>query len=106
MKLTGIFFCSIDVISVLFLFNSSFKIMASRSTAVPLRELRRLLRERLAESRDTVGFNLAALRSVAKTAADRKGSYLDYDQSAVTKDIWAGMGLGSDLAAALESRRK
>ena len=81
--------------------------MASRSTAVPLRELRRLLRERLAESRDTVGFNLAALRSVAKTAADRKGSYLDYDQSAaVTKDVWAGMGLGSDLAATLESRRK
>ena len=81
--------------------------MASRSAAVPLRELRRLLRERLAESRDTVGFNLAALRSVAKTAADRKGSYLDYDQSAVvTKDVWAGMGLGSDLAATLESRRK
>lgn len=79
--------------------------MASRSTAVPLRQLRRLLRERLAQARDTVGFNLAALRVVAKTAADRKDSYLDYDKDS-TKDIWAGMGLGSDLAAALESRRK
>lgn len=76
------------------------------STAAPLRELRRLLRERLAESRDAVGFNLAALRAVAKTSADRKASYLDYDNDAAAKDIWAGMGLGSDLAAALESRKR
>ena len=78
--------------------------MSNRSTIVPLRELRRLLRERLAESRDTIGFNLAALRAVARTNASKKESYLSYntDQS---KDIWAGMGLGSDLAAALESRR-
>jgi len=82
------------------------QIMTSRSIAVPLRELRRLLRQRLAESRDVIGFNLAALRAVAKTAASRKDAYLDFDTPSEAKDIWAGIGLGSDLAAALESRRR
>ena len=84
----------------------SLQILTSRSAFIPLRELKRLLKERLEESRDTVGFNLAALRAVAKTAADRKESYLNYEQSNDMKDIWAGMGLGSDLAAALQSRRR
>ncbi len=88
----------------MFVFIALLQIMANRSTIVPLRELRRLLRERLAESRDTVGFNLAALRAVARTNASKKESYLSYDDNGA-KDIWAGMGLGSDLAAALESRR-
>ena len=79
--------------------------MTSRSIVVPLRELRRLLKERLSESRDTIGFNLAALRAVARTTASKKESYLNYDIDQ-TKDIWAGMGLGSDLAAALEGSRK
>lgn len=78
--------------------------MSNRSTIVPLRELRRLLRQRLSESRDTVGFNLAALRAVARTNATKKENYLNYNAED-SKDIWAGMGLGSDLAAALESRR-
>jgi len=81
------------------------QIMSSRSTIVPLRELRRLLRERLSEFRDTIGFNLAALRAVARTTASKKESYLNYDTNEQTKDIWAGMGLGSDLAAALENKR-
>jgi len=80
------------------------QIMSCRTTNVPLRELRRLLRERLSESRDTIGFNLAALRAVARTTASKKESYLNYN-SDQTKDIWAGMGLGSDLAAALENRK-
>jgi len=79
--------------------------MSSRSTIVPLRELRRLLRERLSEFRDTIGFNLAALRAVARTTASKKEHYLSYNTDDQTKDIWAGMGLGSDLAAALSSRR-
>jgi hypothetical protein len=82
------------------------QILTSQSTFIPLRELRRLLKEQLEESRDIIGFNLAALRAVAKTAADRKESYLNYDQSNEMKDIWAGMGLGSDLAAALQSQRR
>jgi hypothetical protein len=78
--------------------------MTSRSIAVPLRELRRLLKQRLSESRDVVGFNLAALRVVARTASSRRDAYLDYN-AGQTKDIWAGLGLGSDVAAALESRK-
>jgi hypothetical protein len=81
--------------------------MTSRSIVVPLRELRRLLKQRLAESRDVVGFNLAALRAVAKTASNRREAYLDYNDAEPTaKDVWAGMGLGSDVAAALESRKR
>ena len=87
-------------------FSCVCQIMSSRSTVVPLRELRRLLRERLSESRDTIGFNLAALRAVARANASKKESYLNYNSSEQIKDIWAGMGLGSDLAAALESRKR
>ena len=71
--------------------------------ATPLRELRRLLRLRLAESRDIIGFNLAALRAVAQNAASKKESFLDFEPQ---KDIWAGFGLGSDLAAAAEGRKR
>jgi hypothetical protein len=63
-----------------------------------------LLKIRLAEVRDTVGFNLAALRAIAKISNDRKGSYHIPDGD--TKDVWAGLGLGSDVAAALESKSK
>ena len=79
--------------------------MTNPSIAIPLRELRRLVRLRLGESRDIVGFNLAALRMVARVAHDKKQSYLDYDASQ-TMDIWAGMGLGSEVAAAVEGRGK
>jgi hypothetical protein len=56
----------------------------------------------LSESRDTVGFNLAALRTIAKVAMDRKSSFLVPDEP--NGNVWAGMGLGSDVAAALEKR--
>jgi hypothetical protein len=82
-----------------------FSFAAARSMAIPLRELRRLIRLRLAEDRDVVGFDLAALRLISRVANDRKNSFLVHDQSQ-PKDIWAGMGLGSDVAAALEGRSK
>jgi len=78
------------------------QIVAHTAMATPLRELRRQVRMRLAESRDTVGFNLAALRAIAKVANDRKSAYFVPDES--TTNVWAGLGLGSDVAAALESR--
>lgn len=81
------------------------QIILSRSTIVPLRELRRLLRERLSESRDSIGFNLAALRAVARANASKKESYLNYNSND-QKNIWAGMGLGRDLAACSESQKR
>ena len=81
------------------------QLVANRSMAIPLRELRRLIRLRLAEDRDVVGFDLAALRLISRVANDRKNSFLVHDQSQ-PEDIWAGMGLGSDVAAALEGRSK
>jgi len=72
--------------------------------APPLRELRRLIRIRLSESRDVVGFDLAALKLISKAANERKQSFVGGDQSG--KDIWADLGLGSDVAAALEGRSK
>jgi len=73
--------------------------------AVPLRELGRLVRLRLTESRDMVGYNLAALRAIARSTQNKKDSYLNYDDDK-GNDIWAGLGLGSDLAAAVEGRRR
>lgn len=72
--------------------------------APPLRELRRLIRIRLAEARDVVGFDLAALKLISKVANDRK-QFLTSEHAQPT-DIWAGLGLGSDVAAALEGRSK
>lgn len=92
-------------VSVFLLKTHQNQMISTRSIIVPLRELRRLLRERLTESRDTIGFNLAALRAVARTTASKKESYLIYNTNENAKNIWAGMGLGSDLAAALESRK-
>lgn len=81
------------------------QILTNHSMSVPLRELVRLVRLRLAESRDAVGYNLAALRAIARNAASKKESFLDYSNDS-DKDIWAGLGLGSDLAAAAEGRSR
>ena len=71
---------------------------------MPIRELSKLVRLRLAESRDMIGFNLAALRAVARSSASKKESFLQYENQG--NDIWAGLGLGSDLAAAVAGRRR
>lgn len=70
--------------------------------ATPLLELRRLVRLRLSEDRDTVGFNLAVLRAIAKVVQENKTSYFNPNEQ--ENDIWAGLGLGSDVAAALERK--
>ena len=73
--------------------------------ATPMRELRRLMRLRLAESRDMVGYNIAAMRLVTRIANEDKQLHTLADNSQ-PKDIWAGLGLGSDVAASLEGRSK
>lgn len=71
---------------------------------VPIQELSKLVRLRLGESRDMIGFNVAAFRAVARSAANKKDSFLQYENQG--NDVWAGLGLGSDLAAAVEGRRQ
>jgi hypothetical protein len=73
---------------------------------VPLRELRRLLRQRVGELRDVVGFDLAALKVISRVANERKQKYIFDDSEATVKDIWSTLGLGSDVAAALEGGKK
>ena len=77
--------------------------------AVPLRELRRLVRQRLAETRDVVGYNIASMRLITRIANDQKQSHAffgDDSQHQPKDEVWAGLGLGSDVAAALEGRKK
>lgn len=80
------------------------QVIATKTMAHPLRELKRLIRMRVAETRDVAGFNLAALKVIAKLANERTTSRSI--TTAQTTDIWAGLGLGSDVAAALEGRSK
>jgi hypothetical protein len=84
--------------------NNQNQIVATQSLGVPLRELRRLVRLRLRDARDVIGFNLAALRTVGKVASDRRATYFVPEES--SDNVWAGLGLGSDVAAALESNGK
>jgi hypothetical protein len=72
----------------------------------PLRELRRLLRQRVGELRDVVGFDLAAMKVISRVANERKQKYNYDDTEATVKDIWSTLGLGSDVAAALEGGKK
>jgi hypothetical protein len=81
------------------------QLIANRSMAAPLRELRELTRSRLLEGRNVVGFDIAGMRMIARIANERKTSYLSHKVSPA-QDIWAGIGLGSDIAAALEGRNK
>jgi hypothetical protein len=79
------------------------QIATSSSMATPLRELRRLVRLRLSEARDIVGYNLAALKLVARIAQEKKAS-MPAIEDGPSANVWAGLGLGSDVAAALERK--
>ena len=62
-----------------------------------------MVRLRLREARDRIGFNIAALKAVGKVASSRRSAF--YSPEAA-ENVWAGLGLGSDVAAALESKGK
>ncbi|CAB9526324.1 WD repeat domain 3 [Seminavis robusta] len=79
-------------------------ILNQGSNAPLLRELRRLVHMRLQECRDTVGYNLAACRMVGRIAKERRENRMM--AAMPSTDIWAGLGLGSDVAAALEGNSK
>ena len=57
---------------------------------------------RLSETRDMIGFDLAAMKLISKAANENKTVFVGADSS--PKDIWADLGVGSDVAAALEGR--
>jgi hypothetical protein len=71
----------------------------------PLRELKRLIRIRVAELRDVAGVDLAALKLIAKAAHARQQQFHFFGEFSTEKDVWAGLGLGSDVAAALQGKK-
>ena len=51
-----------------------------------------------------VGYDLAAMKLITRASEERRRAFAPIDHEPV--DIWAGMGLGSDVAAALQSRKR
>ena len=70
-----------------------------------VRELKRLLHSRLSRILDVAGYDLAALKMISKIAVDRRRSTMVQNDRQV-KDVWADLGLGSDVAAALEGKNR
>lgn len=81
-------------ISVFLIKAHQAQIVANRTMMAPLRELQTLVRKRTTEIRDTVGFNIAAMRIIARIANEKKNERINYEDKSM-KDIWAGLGLGS-----------
>ncbi len=79
------------------------QLVGHQRMSTPLRELRRLVKQRLAEARDTIGYNLAAINIISKVAREHKSRYHIPDEFA-KKDVFGGLGLGSDTAAALQRK--
>lgn len=75
--------------------------------STPLRELRRLLRQRLSEARDSIGYNLAAIRLIQKAAQEHKGRYriMEYKEEKM-KPIFTSkkLGIGSVEAEAVQRK--
>ena len=66
-------------------------IVANRTMMTPLRELQTLVRKRTTEIRDTVGFNLAAIKMVSRIANEKKDERVNYEEKTM-KDIWGELG--------------
>jgi len=79
------------------------QLVGHHKMAIPLRELRRLLKLRLSEARDAIGYNMAAIRIISKVSSDYKSRYHIPDDFA-KKDVFGGLGVGSDMAAALQRK--
>ena len=76
----------------------------------PLRELQQWTRQRLGEIRDVAGLDIAALKLLSKIVQEKRENATNmFGDSPLPNDkgldVWAGLGLGSDVAAALEGRR-
>lgn len=85
------------------------QIIATHTLSTPLRELRRLVKVRVGESRDMVGYNLVAMKAIGRFVREQKqskGFITGIDDNNEGNNIWSKLGLGSDVAAALEGRDK
>lgn len=51
-----------------------------------------------------IGYDIAALKVIARVAKERKLAMAPIQDDPI--DIWAGLGLGSDVAAALQSKSR
>jgi hypothetical protein len=91
------------LISVPFLCSYCVQIIVNHSIAAPLKELRRLIKLRVGENRDIVGYNLAAFRAIARVANANKNKFGMADEP-TGNDIWANLGVGSDVVAAVSGR--
>lgn len=68
-------------------------IVSNRAMMTPLRELQTLVRKRTTEIRDTVGFNLAAIRMICRVSNEKKNERLNFEEKTM-KDIWGELGGG------------
>lgn len=76
--------------------------------STPLRELRRLIKVRLTEARDNIGYNLAAIRSIRKSTNEFNSRYkTGSDAEIVTKPVFTSkvLGLGSSESEILQRKR-
>lgn len=78
-------------ISVFLIKTHQAQIVANHTMMTPLRELQTLVRKRTTEIRDTVGFNIAAVRMVARIANEKRSDRLSHEEKTM-KDIWGEMG--------------
>ncbi|KAL9188525.1 hypothetical protein ACHAXT_006903 [Thalassiosira profunda] len=78
-------------ISVFLIKTHQAQIVANRTMMAPLRELQKLVRERTTDIRDTVGFNLAAIRMMTRLSNEKKSERNTSEKS--MKDIWGEMGV-------------
>ncbi|KAL3808500.1 hypothetical protein ACHAXA_008321 [Cyclostephanos tholiformis] len=78
-------------ISVFLIKSHQKAIVANRTMLIPLRELQTLVRKRTTEIRDTIGFNLAAIKMVTRLANEKKNERVTYEEKSM-KDIWGELG--------------
>lgn len=65
----------------------------NNNMSVLLRELRRLLKLRLNEERDTIGYNIAAMQMIIRIAKERKSRYHIPDENEGAVDVWKDLAL-------------
>jgi U3 small nucleolar RNA-associated protein 12 len=77
--------------------------------STPLRELHRLLRRRLSEARDSIGYNLAAMKLIQKAAQEHKTQYrIVENKDEMVKPVFTSknLGIGSTESEVLQRKHR